>query len=91
MKNIMFISISMDKEKKLPKIWHPQQEKILKSWGEAAACYRYMHYQAYCSYKKLSMKFTIPLIIMLGSDIAMTVPFLDRSLAATGKGPLTSP
>ena len=42
----------MNEEKKLPKIWHPQQEKILKSWGEAAACYRYMHYQAYCSYQK---------------------------------------
>ena len=51
MKNIIFISISMNEEKKLPKIWHPQQEKILKAWGEAAACYRYMHYQAYCSYK----------------------------------------
>ena len=29
----------MNEEKKLPKIWHPQQEKILKAWGEAAACY----------------------------------------------------
>ena len=77
MKNIMFISISMNEEKKLPKIWHPQQEKILKSWGEAAACYRYMHYQAYCSYKKLSMKFTIPLIIV--STVTGTANFAQET------------
>jgi len=77
MKNIIFISISMNEEKKLPKIWHPQQEKILKSWGEAAACYRYMHYQAYCSYKKLSMKFTIPLIIV--STVTGTANFAQET------------
>ena len=77
MKNIMFISISMNEEKKLPKIWHPQQEKILKSWGEAAACYRYMHYQAYCSYKNLSMKFTIPLIIV--STVTGTANFAQET------------
>ena len=55
----------MDREKiKLPKIWHPQQEIILKSWGEAAACYRFMNYQAYLMYKKLSMRFTLPIIIV---------------------------
>ena len=67
----------MNEEKKLPKIWHPQQEKILKSWGEAAACYRYMHYQAYCSYKKLSMKFTIPLIIV--STVTGTANFAQET------------
>jgi len=73
----MFISISMNEEKKLPKIWHSQQEKILKSWGEAAACYRYMHYQAYCSYKNQSMKFTIPLIIV--STITGTANFAQET------------
>ena len=67
----------MNEEKKLPKIWHPQQEKILKAWGEAAACYRYMHYQAYCSYKKLSMKFTIPLIIV--STVTGTANFAQET------------
>jgi len=76
-KNIMFISISMNEEKKLPKIWHPQQEKILKAWGEAAACYRYMHYQAYCSFKNLSMKFTIPLIIV--STVTGTANFAQET------------
>jgi len=81
MKNIIFISISMNEEKKLPKIWHPQQEKILKSWGEAAACYRYMHYQAYCSFKNLSMKFTIPLIIV--STITGTANFAQETFPPT--------
>ena len=67
----------MNEEKKLPKIWHPQQEKILKAWGEAAACYRYMHYQAYCSFKKLSMKFTIPLIIV--STVTGTANFAQET------------
>ena len=77
----MFISISMSEEKKLPKIWHPQQEKILKAWGEAAACYRYMHYQAYCSYKNLSMKFTIPLIIV--STVTGTANFAQETFPPT--------
>ena len=64
----------MDREKiKLPKIWHPQQEIILKSWGEAAACYRFMNYQAYLMYQKLSMRFTIPIIIV--STICGTANF----------------
>ena len=67
----------MNEEKKLPKIWHPQQEKILKAWGEAAACYWYMHYQAYCSYKNLSMKFTIPLIIV--STVTGTANFAQET------------
>jgi hypothetical protein len=71
----------MNEEKKLPKIWHPQQEKILKSWGEAAACYRYMHYQAYCSFKNLSMKFTIPLIIV--STITGTANFAQETFPPT--------
>ena len=71
----------MSEEKKLPKIWHPQQEKILKSWGEASACYRYMHYQAYCSYKKQSMKFTIPLIIV--STITGTANFAQETFPPT--------
>jgi len=75
------MSISMTEEKKLPKIWHLQQEKILKSWGEAAACYRYMHYQAYCSFKNLSMKFTIPLIIV--STITGTANFAQETFPPT--------
>lgn len=50
-------------EKKV-KSWHPQQEQILKMWGEAAACYRFMHFKAYLLYKKMSLRFTLPIIII---------------------------
>jgi len=60
----MFISIKMSAEKKLPKVWYPPQEVILKSWGEAAACYRFMHYQSFLKYKKSNMRFTLPVIVL---------------------------
>jgi hypothetical protein len=46
------------------KIWHQQQEAILKSWGEAAACYRYIHFQAFLMYKKKYMRTTLPVIVL---------------------------
>jgi hypothetical protein len=54
----------MEKDKKMPKIWHPQQEAILKGWGESAACYRYMHYQAFLKYRKSNMHYTLPVIVL---------------------------
>lgn len=64
----------MDKEKKL---WHPQQEKILKSWGEAAACYRYMNNQAHLMYKKSSMRYTLPIIVI--STVTGTANFAQST------------
>ena len=46
------------------KIWHQQQESILKSWGEASACYRYIHFQAFLMYKKKYMRATLPVIVL---------------------------
>lgn len=46
------------------KIWHQQQESILKAWGEAAACYRYIHFQAFLAYKKKYMRATLPVIVL---------------------------
>lgn len=46
------------------KIWHQQQEVILKAWGEAAACYRYIHFQAFLAYKKKYMRATLPVIVL---------------------------
>mgnify|MGYP001104513584 CR=1 FL=1 len=75
----------MDKEKKL---WHPQQEKILKSWGEAAACYRYMNNQAFLMYKKSSMRYTLPIIII--STVTGTANFAQSTfpIAARSYVPL---
>jgi hypothetical protein len=43
-----------------PKKWHTQQEKVLKEWGEAAACYRYMNYQAFLMFHNFQLVF-VPL------------------------------
>lgn len=64
----------MDKEKKL---WHPQQEKILKSWGESAACYRYMNNQAFLMFKKSSMRYTLPIIVI--STVTGTANFAQST------------
>ena len=59
------------------KSWNDQHELILKQWGEAAACYRYMHHRAYLLYKKLSMRFTVPVIVL--STITGTANFAQSS------------
>jgi hypothetical protein len=66
----------MEKDKKIPKIWHPQQESILKGWGESAACYRYMHYQAFLRYRKSNMRYTLPVIVL--STITGTANFAQE-------------
>ena len=37
-------------------MWHEQQETILKAWGEAAACYRYIHHQCFMDYAKTAQR-----------------------------------
>ncbi len=63
-----------------PKYWHPQHEQILKGWGESAACYRYLHYKAYVRFKRLSFRFTLPIIIL--STITGTANFAQESFPA---------
>ena len=63
----------MDGKKKVPRSWHKQEEYILKNWGEAAGCYRYMHFKAYEKYKKSSLHYTLPIIII--STITGTANF----------------
>jgi hypothetical protein len=58
------------------KEWYPAQEKILKTWGEAAACYRFMNYKAFLMYKKSSMRFTLPVIVL--STITGTANFAQE-------------
>lgn len=62
---------------KVPKVWHPQQEVILKAWGETCACYRYLHYKSYQKFKKQSMRFTLPIIII--STITGTANFAQET------------
>ena len=80
----------MDKKKaiKVPPVWHPQQEVILKTWGEASACYRYMHNHAYLVFKKQSMRFTLPVIVL--STITGTANFAQNSFPESMRGMVPS-
>jgi len=66
-----------DEKKVVPKVWHPQQGKLLKSWAEIASSYRWMHNQAYMIYKKKNLYFMLPLIIM--STVAGTANFAQAT------------
>ena len=69
----------MEQEKKVAartKEWYKAQENILRVWGEAAACYRFMNYRAFLMYKKSSMRFTLPVIIL--STITGTANFAQE-------------
>jgi hypothetical protein len=78
----------MDKEKKVRSktkfAWSPQQEQILKTWGEASACYRYMHNHAFLIYKKQNMQFSLPVIVL--STITGTANFAQSSLPTSIRG-----
>jgi hypothetical protein len=65
------------KKKRTPRVWHTQQEKILKTWGEACSCYRFMHNKAYQKFKKLSMRFTLPIIVI--STVTGTANFAQTT------------
>ena len=41
-----------DEEVSEDKIWHKQQEAILKRWSEIGSSYRYMHDRAFSKYSK---------------------------------------
>ena len=58
------------------KEWYPEQEAILKTWGEASACYRYMNYAAFMLYKKSGMRFTLPVIVL--STVTGTANFAQE-------------
>ena len=59
-------------------VWNDQHENILRQWGEACACYRFMHHRSFMMYKDLSMKFTLPVIVL--STITGTANFAQSTL-----------
>ena len=56
--------------------WNEQHENILRQWGEASGCYRYMNHRAFLMYKRLSMRFTLPVIVL--STITGTANFAQE-------------
>jgi len=60
------------------KSWHPQQETILKQFGEQACCYRYIHYISWQAYAKTTRRATLPVIVI--STITGTASFAMESV-----------
>ena len=56
-----------------PKVWHDQEEVILKSWGETSQSQKYMHNRAYKRMVRMHMMFSLPVIVI--STIAGTANF----------------
>ena len=71
-----------------PKRWHRQHEQVLREWGEAAACYRYMNYQAFLMFQKLSMRFTLPVIVL--STITGTANFAQEQFPVSVRSAVPS-
>ena len=55
------------------KIWHKQQETILKKWSEIGSSYRFMHDRSYTKYNTQNFRFALPVIII--STITGTANF----------------
>jgi len=70
------------------KSWNDQHESILRQWGEASGCYRYMNHKAFIMYKSLSMKFTLPVIVL--STITGTANFAQDQFPENMQGSVPS-
>lgn len=61
-------------------VWHEQQEKILKKWGEIGSSYRFMHDRAFTYFEKQNLRFALPVIVL--STITGTANFAQASFPA---------
>ena len=68
--------------------WNEQHENILRQWGEASGCYRYMHHRAFLMYKGLSMRFTLPVIVL--STLTGTANFAQEQFPENLRGMVPS-
>jgi len=68
--------------------WNEHHETVLRQWGEASACYRYMNHNAYLMYRVLSMRFTLPVIVL--STITGTANFAQDQFPLSIRGAVPS-
>jgi hypothetical protein len=61
----------------MEKMWNEYHENVLRQWGEASACYRYMHHRAFLKFKRLSLRFNLPVIVL--STITGTANFAQST------------
>ena len=67
----------MRNTKEIYPTWHAQQEKILKEWHDVTSSYRWMHDKSYRVFKKKSIGFALPVIII--STLTGTANFSQGS------------
>ena len=69
--------------RKLPikKVWHTQQEEILKRWSEIGSSYRFMHDRSYSQFEKQNLRFSLPVIVI--STITGTANFAQGTFPAS--------
>jgi len=72
------MSVENITEEKMAASWNDYHEVILKNWGEQSACYRYMHHRSFLMYRKLSLRFNLPVIIL--STLTGTANFAQSTL-----------
>ena len=65
------------------KVWHPQQEKILKEWAEIGSSYRYLHDRSYGKFTSQHMWYSLPVILL--STITGTANFAQASMPSDAK------
>ena len=58
-------------------MWNEYHENVLRQWGEASACYRYMHHRAFLKFKRLSLRFNLPVIVL--STVTGTANFAQST------------
>jgi len=68
----------MSEEINMEETWNEYHESILRQWGESSACYRYMHHRAFLMFKRLSLRFNLPVIVL--STITGTANFAQSTL-----------
>tara|TARA_B110000046_G_scaffold61397_1_gene69015 strand:- start:2970 stop:3992 length:1023 start_codon:yes stop_codon:yes gene_type:complete len=64
-------------KKSRPKVWHKQQELILKKWSEIGSSYRFMHDRSFTKYEKRNLRFALPVIVI--STVTGTANFAQGS------------
>ena len=67
----------MSEEINMEDKWNEYHENVLRQWGEASACYRYMHHRGFLLYKRLSLRFNLPVIVL--STVTGTANFAQTS------------
>jgi hypothetical protein len=60
-----------------PKVWHKQQEAILKRWSEIGSSYRFMHDRSFTKFNTQNFRFALPVIVI--STITGTANFAQSS------------